>query len=117
VKKEIKQEIKPEIKSEPPCTPTPAGKRARSFSVEMPIRKCPGIIKRTQKKALEALGPLEDDGELEPLEKLLSGDAGEVNAGRDSYIKVHKLTAYRSGTQVGLQHRSPSYLLVNRGTV
>jgi len=111
VKKEIKQEIKPEIKSEPPCTPTPAGKRARSFSAEMSIQKHPGIIKRTQKKALEALGPLEDDGELAPLEKLLSGDAGEVNAGRDSYIKVHKLT------QVGLQHRSPSYLLVNRGTV
>ena len=27
---------------------------------------------------------MEDDGELEPLEKLLSGDAGEVDAGRDA---------------------------------
>ena len=35
----------------------------------MSIRKRPGIVIRTQKKALEALGPLEDDGELEPLEK------------------------------------------------
>jgi hypothetical protein len=47
VKKEIKQKIKPEIKSEPPCTPTPAGKRARSFSAEMSIRKRPGIVTRT----------------------------------------------------------------------
>ena len=57
------------LKSEPPCTPTPAGKHAHSFSAEMSIRKRPGIVTRTQKKALEALGPLEDDGELEPLEK------------------------------------------------
>jgi hypothetical protein len=35
----------------------------------MSIRKRPGIVTRTQKKALEALGPLEDDRELEPLEK------------------------------------------------
>jgi hypothetical protein len=35
----------------------------------MSIRKRPGIVTRTQEKALEALGPLEDDGELEPLEK------------------------------------------------
>jgi hypothetical protein len=84
VKKEVKQEIKPEIKSEPPYTPTPAGKRARSFSAEISIRKRPGIVTCTWKKALEALGPLEDDGELEPLEKLLSGDAGEVDTGRDT---------------------------------
>ena len=37
--------------------------------------------------SLEALGPLEDDEELEPLKKLLSD---EVDAGRD--------TAYWSGT-------------------
>ena len=69
MKKEIKQEIKPEIKSEPPCNPTLADKLAHSFFAEMSIRKRPGIVTRTQKKALEALGPLEDDGELEPLEK------------------------------------------------
>jgi hypothetical protein len=48
------------LKSEPPCTPTPAGKHAHSFSADMSIRKRPGIVTRTQKKALEALGPLED---------------------------------------------------------
>jgi hypothetical protein len=47
----------------------------------MSIRKRPGIVTRTQKKALEALGPLEDDGESEPLEKLLSG---EVDGSRDA---------------------------------
>jgi hypothetical protein len=64
----------------------------------MSIRKRPGIVTRTQKKALEALGPLEDDGELEPLEKLLSG---EVDASRDA-SGYNKLTAYRGGTQTRL---------------
>lgn len=36
--KKVKQEIMSEIKSEPPCTHTPAGKRAHSFSAEMSIR-------------------------------------------------------------------------------
>jgi hypothetical protein len=77
----VKRRSSQKLKSEPPCTPTPAGRRARSFSVEMSIRKRPGIVTRTQKKALEALGPLDDDEELEPLKKLLSD---EVDAGRDA---------------------------------
>jgi hypothetical protein len=64
VKKESKQEIKPEIKVR-------AALHSYASWVSMlvlspprcPFGKRPGIVTRTQKKALEALGPLEDDGE------------------------------------------------------
>jgi hypothetical protein len=58
VKKEIKQEIKPEIKSEPPYNPTLADKLAHSFFAEMSIWKRPGIVTRTQERALEAPRPV-----------------------------------------------------------
>lgn len=81
VKKEVKKEVKQEIKPEPPCTPTPASKRARAISAELSIRKRPNTTTRNQKKALEAEGPLEDEAELESLEQMLEAAAGKGDAG------------------------------------
>lgn len=75
IQKDIKQEIKQEVKSEPASTPksigqwsalgmqarargslvrtTAIGKRPRSISAELSIRKRPGIVTRSLKKVLK----------------------------------------------------------------
>lgn len=75
--------MKPEPLSSAPSTPATIFKRPRAVSAEMSIRKRPGPVTR----ALKSLDtPAEEDaGErlepLEPLNKLLGGNAGAAELG------------------------------------